>query len=189
MRAKIIKHSDGVELFIKPYPILRLIPKIISEYFIYWIMILVFGAPVWAVYLFAGGELISSLNFSKNITDILNILIIPSFLVLFFIGFNLFLLIREHLKDFDLHIRISKDNYCAIYKRNPKKSIYIDNKNKITISAIKSSYNMPNGKGKKSEFWRGIQINIPKQKKPLKRTALTHKDLDIIKEFKTFHFH
>jgi len=188
LRAKIIKHSDGVELLIEPYPVLRLFLKIISEYYAYWITILVFTTPFWLIFIDVGPELFAGMDFNEATVIILSLLIAPAFFLLFFIISIFYLTIRDHSKDSALHIRISNDNYCAIYKKNPKKSIYIDNKNKITFSAITSSYNRPYGRGKKSEFWGGIQINIHKLKEPLKRTGLTHKDLEVINEFKALYF-
>lgn len=186
-RAELIKRADGTELKIKPYPVLRLMPKIIAEYYIFWIIIMVFGSTILVPFIVGFLEFIEDLGVNKEILTLLQIINVPVVILLSFIITHFVFLILVNNKDYTIHIRISKDNYCAVYKKNPKKSIYIGKKNKLTINIIKESYSLPNNLGSKHKSWNGIQINMPNLGKPVQRTGLTEKDTDIIKEFITLY--
>ena len=127
-RIRIIKHTDGSELIIKPYHFFRLLLKV--HFLYYWVFGAVLAPPM-AIWIFACiflGNFLNTLDlpvYLVVLTPILSLLLgvyIISLLVF------VILTIKIRYSDYQLNIRLSKNNYCGFYHKKPSKPFYIGDK-------------------------------------------------------------
>jgi hypothetical protein len=87
-------------------------------------------------------------------------------------------------KDFPLHIRVSDNGYCAVFRHNIKKPFYIGEKSKVHVKVRMKGYNLPNKMGNQNSNWFAVKISVPDLKKSLDRTGIPEKDIKVILRFK-----
>ncbi len=170
-RAFIQEHRDGTELIIKPYSFFKLYFILIPIYF-FGFSIGGIASPI-VIWVFVIGLM----------WDFLGSFSIPIFLFGFAFIFYLIAALFLRYRDSELHVRKSGDNYCALFKKNPKKSIFAGKWKKLQIKTKKDDNTLPAGKGVTSPYWGSMEITYPENMQ-IKRTGLTLKDLEVINKFK-----
>ena len=82
-----------------------------------------------------------------------------------------------------LHLRISKNRDCLLYKKKPKNTLYVGNVKNIKLKTEIPGRSIPDVYSIENEFWGNITIEFPGNRKKVSRNAFPKKDIERITGF------